>query len=79
MRLNLRILRTEFESLIPPDAERAVLNRDEISDFWSTFNSFVKELKEKYVKKLPETSPEKFLELGRLAILEEILSTEYDS
>lgn len=79
MRLNLRILRSEFESLIPPDADQAVLNRDEISDFWSTFNSFVKEIKEEYIKKLPESSPEKFLEIGRLSILEELLSTEYDS
>jgi hypothetical protein len=79
MRINLRVLRTEFESLIPSDANRVVLNREEISDFWSTFNAFVKEIKEEYVKKLPESSPEKFLELGRLSILEELLSTEFDS
>jgi hypothetical protein len=78
MRINLRVLRTEFESLIPSDANRVVLNREEISDFWSTFNSFVKEIKEEYVKKLPESSPERFLELGRLSILEELLSTEFD-
>jgi len=78
MKMNLKSLRTRFETLIPPRAEHVALEKKDIEVFWKAFDSFVEELKDEYVKKLPEgVSPSerivKAMQIGRISILEELL------
>lgn len=78
MRLNLKLLRSEFQDILPFESKELVLKPQEISRFWNVFDTFVTEIKQEYVKKIPNGgSPSdnivRAMTIGRIAVLEEIL------
>ena len=78
MRLNLKLLRLAFQETIPFGNKEVVLKASDISEFWNIFDSFVTEIKQEYVKKIPNGgSPSdnivRAMAIGRVAVLVEIL------
>ena len=78
MRLNLRLLHSAFQEIIPFESKELVIKASDISKFWSLFDTFVTEIKQEYVKKIPNGgSPSdnvvRAMAIGRIAVLEEIL------
>ena len=78
MRSNLKLLKLEFQKIIPLEARDMNLKSSDMSRFWSLFDNFVREVKQEYVKKIPEGgSPSdnivRAMAIGRIAALEEIL------
>jgi hypothetical protein len=78
MRLNLRLLQSALQEIIPFEGKDLVIKASDISKFWSLFDTFVMEIKQEYVKKIPNGgSPSdnivRAMAIGRIAVLEEIL------
>jgi len=78
LRSNLKALQAEFERIIPRNKKQISIKGPAILKFWSLFDSFIKEIKEEYVKKIPDGGTPsdnivRAMAIGRIAALEEIL------
>ncbi len=64
--------------MIPVESKELVLKSPEVTEFWNLFDGFVKEIKQEYVKKIPNGGTPsdnivRAMAIGRVAALEEIL------
>jgi hypothetical protein len=64
--------------VIPRESEELLLKNTEVTRFWTLFDSFAKEIKQEYVKKIPDGGTPsdnivRAMAIGRIAALEEIL------
>jgi hypothetical protein len=78
LKSSLKHLQIEFQAIIPREKSELVLRARDISRFWSLFDNLVREIKEEYVKKIPNGGTPsdnivRAMAIGRIAALEEAL------
>jgi len=78
LKSSLKHLQMEFQAIIPREKNELVLRARDIARLWSLFDNLAKEIKEEYVKKIPNGGTPsdnivRAMAIGRIAALEEVL------
>jgi len=76
--MNLKLLQSDFQRIIPRQSKDLTLKSADVTSFWNLYDSFVREIKQEYVKKIPDGGTPsdnivRAMAIGRIAALEEIL------
>jgi len=76
--MNLKLLQSDFQKIIPRESNNLTLKSVDVTNFWNTYDSFVREIKQEYVKKIPDGGTPsdnivRAMAIGRIAALEEVL------
>jgi hypothetical protein len=64
--------------VIPRESKELVLKNTEVTRFWNLLDSFAREIRQEYVKKIPDGGTPsdnivRAMAIGRIAALEEVL------